>query len=467
MVMCNSKKNIFLLLLVFLFSFCNDNSEQSKDKQQKIQKDTIKKPEAIIDSPNNYDEDNNDTIKEFNIYSVALPFDTLAEQSLSEKEEVDYEKIDYHELQERAKNNLQKLGFGQYEFENAAPSICDTSYFSISGKSYNLNITPIKFAPYLLVVSENILYLLDSKLSVIYGLKFPFKIHTASWSPFRNTELFILGREEIKYKKDAYTQYLDEGIFNLHLYSLDISSMQITQLATFYDKSLKLSRYYYGDAPTFFGELTFMLIDKEKKLIYYDCLHPYDPDGSYYYLLTYTYNITTNKCSLTKKTEENIEHNIGNYVERASSGLIQLDRLNTDSGYISVPLNNTKLKIETSYLYKAPINMQKEMGDCLEILYRLAFPESSQNIVFSPAKVCGMDVTYGNIYLLNSKGKFLKVLIKNCALDYHLSIREASNGNLIFGNTYRDTRSLDDLYLFDTKFQLKKKFTNVSNYELR
>ncbi len=426
------KKNILLLLAALMFAFCAEENEQSQDNSQ----EPVENKKA-----------------EFSVDTVVV---------LNNKVEI----INYDELEGIVKNNLHELGFGEYEFEKAAPVICDTSYLCESGETFELNVPAINFEPNLLVVSHGKLYLLNSKMDSKYEIKLPFKVHTAAWSPMKKTELYILGREEIKYTKDTYTELIEDPIFNLHLYRFDFASLEIEKLSTFYDKSLKLSRYYLGDAPTFFGEVTAMIVDKEKKRIYYDCLHPYEPDGTYYYLLTYTYDFETKKCSLMGKTKQTVEWKIGKKVDAISTGYLAKDKIDLDTGFVYFEHNGTQIKVAAS-IYEEQDSSRSEWDTCPEMVYVAAFPKSSDWIVCSPSIVCGMDVKEGNICLLNPDGKFNRILLKNRVLYYHLSIRESSNGSLLFGNTYMGTRSLDELYLFDPNFELKNKFDKVANYELR
>ena len=76
-----------------------------------------------------------------------------------------------------------------------------------------------------------------------------------------------------------------------------------------------------------------------------------------------------------------------------------------------------------------------------------------------------MDNHLGNIYLIDSKGKLLKILIKERVVGFNLDLRELDNGNYLFGDNYL-YRGIPELYLFDKDFNLLRKFSYVQHYEV-
>ena len=131
---------------------------------------------------------------------------------------------------------------GQTNFQNSDPT------------TIQLPGNKCPFTPYMFIVHDFKIEFLNSTLDSTYQLDFDGNIHTACWSPFNNSEIFILAR--VEKKKPNVSYYLPESIFDLKLLCFNIQSMELKYLTTFLDYTIPVNKLYKEiDPPDFFVDL--------------------------------------------------------------------------------------------------------------------------------------------------------------------------------------------------------------------
>jgi len=331
----------------------------------------------------------------------------------------------------------------------------------------NLTTVPIQltgkkcpFVPYMLVVHDNKLDLLSIKLDSTYTLDLKDKIQTAYWSPFNMNEIFILTIDEKRKPGNKYTYAT-----NRKLFCLNLDSMQLSYLTTFIDYGTPIYKLYFEnyEPPTFFYDMSTMEIDLSKKRICLQCFYPWDEDGDLPNLLTYNYDISTKKTKLSKKLNIKTSQFMGEKLESAKENYSGLDSSNYIASNDSIKL---LLPFKNHAEIKIPISVFTEND--MEVTYpgwRFHAYFLKNRIIFSVSKEDAMAIYKGHVYLMNTKGKLLKMLGKDMGEFFQLSELEHHN-YLIDPDDSNFNGGIPGLYLYDSDFHLLKHYKNVYCYEL-
>jgi len=365
------------------------------------------------------------------------------------------------------KSGAYSFGITWKKVDGRSQIICDTTYMNQIDDKVKLQSSRCPFEPYMLVVTGDKLLFLNKDLDLKYQPITDLKIHNAAWSPFNKSEIYLLAKKEFAIEKKELTEYLPDTLFDLILYSLNLESMQINQITTLFDFSVRACRLD-ADPPEFFSREPFLKIDAVNKLIYYDCLQPWNPDGDPYFLLTYVIDLKKNSTSLLNLKEFKPNNLIGNEVKTYGDGFFKPIEITQKKEFIlfkNPVADKPDVKIPTSIFYEEPIKLAAIKEDYEMLAFRIFYSSNSNQIVCSPYKEVDMGTLMGNTYIIDANGKLLKTILKNVVVGYDLDLWGLDNGNYLFGDTYL-CRGIPELYLFDKDFKLLQYFSYVKHYEV-
>jgi len=345
---------------------------------------------------------------------------------------------------------------GQFNFQNQDPT------------TTQLPGNKCPFTPYMFIVHDFEIEFLNSHLDSTYQLDFDGKIHTACWSPFNKSEIFILARVEKKIPKVS-SYYLPESIFDLKLLCLNIQSMQLKYLTTFLDYTIPVNKNYKElDPPEFFVDKIALKVDKLRSRIYYDCFHPWDPEEYYSTHLTYSYDLNLKTTVLSKSKSIKADNFQGNKIEvhkayithQNDSNFIQI---NDTVNIVVSDRKDLKIKIPQFIFNENNIEFE-EYG---YIGFSACFTDNY--IVCSPYIEREMGLNKGSINLVGKNGRFIKQLLKDRVLGENLSLRALRHKNYLLGDPYSYFYVCDkrELYLYNSSFDLLREYNNVLWFEIK
>jgi hypothetical protein len=115
--------------------------------------------------------------------------------------------------------NFNKIGLAWKVIDSVSQIVCDTTYKNKTEAPVKLQGPNCPFEPYMLVVNEGQLKLLNKNLKLIYNLKTNLIIHNAAWSPFNKSEIYLLAGKLFTIKRTEQTPFLPDTLFDLILYN--------------------------------------------------------------------------------------------------------------------------------------------------------------------------------------------------------------------------------------------------------
>ncbi len=372
--------------------------------------------------------------------------------------------------EEKIDSMLNALGIKTRNWDSIVHIICDTSFNSHTLTNIQLDTQTCPFKPDFLVVSDYKLQFLNSSFDSMYVLKTNFQFLTASWSPFKSNEAYVLVKDNIKIPDSKEIEYCSENLFNLGLYKLNLDSMQMQGVTTFYDKSPPLCRLCM-ELGAYFTDTSFVKIDTANNMIYYDCVAIGAPADGAEYFATYNVDLEKGTTSLGRLIDFAPKLIYAKDIPLYSTSYLKYSKMDVqkEGEYIvlsKIPDNRPAVKIPISLLYEEPLNLPKQNSkEALGYLYyNLCFTPDNKMVICSPCREEEMGILNGNIYLLDLDGNKLKTLVKGEVIGYEVSLKRLKNGMYLLDVEYGKEYN-GELYLFDGDFNLVRHFEHSQYYE--
>jgi len=348
--------------------------------------------------------------------------------------------------------------------------LCDTSFLIQNIDTIEINTVHCAFQPYMLIVNDGNLKLKNYTLDSTYNIKTERKVHTATWSPFNQNEIFLLLREEfILSKSDSinFPFFCQKPPFNLKLYRLNLDSLKMYGISSFYNKIIPLVKLQYEIAD-FFPRNSVIKVDSENNAIYYDAVSLMIDYDYFENKGTYKVDLNTRETSLTKpitfeqkknigekvKIYSNAYHQKNNYKAQVDDSIIRLFDIssNIDTLEISAKLFDGNEQVHIKNIESDSVLKQLQFNFC--------FTKDSNYIIGSPYTEHDMAVLHGNIYLIDKNTHDFKLLIGNRVVGYNVDLYSIENGMSILNSYW-------NMHILDTNFTIKNKLPKIQHFEIK